>query len=58
MVPNGEFTPFGPRPSYVRLRVAGTFESGFYDLDANWAFLSLPDAQKAFDLPTSSTASN
>ena len=50
LVPNGELTPFGPRPSYVRLRVAGTFESGFYDLDANWAFLSLPDAQKAFDL--------
>jgi lipoprotein-releasing system permease protein len=50
LVPNGELTPFGPRPSYVRLRVAGTFESGFYDLDANWAFLSLTDAQKAFDL--------
>lgn len=50
VVPNGELTPFGPRPSYVRLRVAGTFESGFYDLDANWAFLSLTDAQKAFDL--------
>lgn len=50
VIPNGQITPFGPRPSYVRLRVAGTFESGFYDLDANWAFLSLPDAQKAFDL--------
>ncbi len=50
VIPNGQLTPFGPRPSYVRLRVAGTFESGFYDLDANWAFLSLPDAQKAFDL--------
>ncbi|MEO8052724.1 MAG: ABC transporter permease [Acidobacteriota bacterium] len=50
LVPNGELTPFGPRPSYIRLRVVGTFESGFYDLDANWAFLSLTDAQKAFDL--------
>lgn len=49
-VPNGELTPFGPRPSFVRFRVAGIFESGFYDLDANWAFTSLPDAQKAFDL--------
>ena len=49
-VPNGELTPFGPRPSFVRFRVAGIFESGFYDLDANWAFLSLPAAQKAFDL--------
>ena len=50
VIPNGQLTPFGPRPSYVRLRVAGTFESGFYDLDANWGFLSLADAQKAFDL--------
>src|SRR5579863_1990296 len=50
VVPNGELTPFGPRPSYVHLRVVGTFESGFYDLDANWAFLSLANAQKAFDL--------
>ena len=50
VVPNGQLTPFGPRPSYVRLRVAGTFESGFYDLDANWAYMPLPDAQKAFDL--------
>jgi lipoprotein-releasing system permease protein len=49
-VPNGELTPFGPRPSFVRFRVAGIFESGFYDLDANWAFVSLPVAQKAFDL--------
>jgi lipoprotein-releasing system permease protein len=50
LIPNGQITPFGPRPSYVRMRVVGTFESGFYDLDANWAFLSLPAAQKAFDL--------
>ncbi|HEV2200598.1 MAG TPA: ABC transporter permease [Bryobacteraceae bacterium] len=49
-VPNGELTPFGPRPGFVRFRVAGIFESGFYDLDANWAFTSLPAAQKAFDL--------
>jgi lipoprotein-releasing system permease protein len=50
LVPNGELTPFGPRPSYVRLRVAGKFESGFYDLDMNWAFMALPQVQKAFGL--------
>ena len=50
LVPNGQLTPFGPRPSYVRLRVAGMFESGFYDLDMNWAFMALPQVQKAFDL--------
>jgi len=49
-VPNGELTPFGPRPSYARFRVVGIFESGFYDLDANWAFTSLPVAQKTFGL--------
>ena len=50
VVPNGQLTPFGPRPSYVRLRVAGTFETGFYDVDTAWAFLALPEAQKAFGL--------
>jgi lipoprotein-releasing system permease protein len=50
LVPNGELTPFGPRPTFVRLRVAGTFESGFYDLDMNWAFMALPQVQKAFGL--------
>ena len=50
IVPNGELTPFGPRPSFVRFRVAGIFETGFYDVDNNWAFTRLPDAQKAFGL--------
>jgi lipoprotein-releasing system permease protein len=49
-IANGELTPFGPRPTLVRFRVVGTFESGFYDLDANWAFTSLPVAQKTFGL--------
>jgi lipoprotein-releasing system permease protein len=50
LVPNGELTPFGPRPSYAKLVVVGTFESGFYDIDMNWAFMSLPQVQKVFDL--------
>ncbi len=50
LIPNGELTPFGPRPSYVRMRVAGIFETGFYDVDSGWAYMSLPAAQKAFDL--------
>jgi lipoprotein-releasing system permease protein len=50
LVPNGQLTPFGPRPTFVSLRVAGTFESGFYDLDMNWAFMALPQVQKAFGL--------
>jgi lipoprotein-releasing system permease protein len=45
-----EMTPFGMRPANVRVNVVGIFESGFYDLDSNWAFMSLPAAQKIFGL--------
>ncbi len=44
--PQGELTPFGPRPSYHRFRVRGIFESGFHQLDAAWAFTTLNAAQK------------
>ncbi|MFN9296529.1 MAG: FtsX-like permease family protein [Acidobacteriota bacterium] len=44
--PLGELTPFGPRPSYHRLRIAGTIETGFYDVDSNFAFLALPQLQR------------
>ena len=51
LIPNGELTPFGPRPSYVRLRVAGIFETGFYDVDMTRSYMSLAEAQKAFQVP-------
>jgi lipoprotein-releasing system permease protein len=51
LVPNGQLTPFGPRPSYLRLRVAGIFETGFYDVDMTRGYMSLGEAQKAFDVP-------
>ncbi len=44
--PQGELTPFGPRPGIYRFRVIGIFESGFHELDAHWAFTSLRSAQK------------
>jgi lipoprotein-releasing system permease protein len=44
--PQGELTPLGPRPSYHRFRVVGIFESGFYELDAHWAFTTLQAAQR------------
>jgi lipoprotein-releasing system permease protein len=50
MIPYGEITPLGPRPSFVRFIVAGTFETGFYEADYSWAFTSLRAAQKAFGL--------
>ena len=46
MIPNGNITPFGPMPSYERVRVAGIFESGMYDFDNGWAFMKLEDVQR------------
>jgi len=48
--PQGELTPFGIVPKYVRFRVAGIFKSGFYDYDTTWAFTRLSDAQRLFGL--------
>ncbi|MCU0228534.1 MAG: ABC transporter permease [Bryobacterales bacterium] len=44
--PAGELTPFGPRPLSMRFRVVGIVETGFYDIDANWAFASLQNARR------------
>lgn len=48
--PQGELTPFGMVPKYNRFRVAGIFDSGFYDYDYSWAFARLTDAQRLFGL--------
>ena len=48
--PQGELTPFGMIPKYIRFRVAGIFDSGFYDYDATWGFVRLSDAQQLFGL--------
>ncbi|HEY6248550.1 MAG TPA: FtsX-like permease family protein [Candidatus Angelobacter sp.] len=48
--PQGEVTPFGLVPKFVRCKVAGIFDSGFYDYDNTWAFLRLADAQRLFGL--------
>lgn len=44
--PEGTLTPFGPQPRIQRFRVSGTFESGFFDFDDNWAYTSLGSVQK------------
>lgn len=44
--PLGELTPFGYRPAYHRLRVGGIVETGFYDVDANFAFMELGTLQR------------
>jgi lipoprotein-releasing system permease protein len=48
--PQGELTPFGMVPKYIRFRVAGIFNSGFFDYDSSWAFIRLSDAQELFGL--------
>jgi lipoprotein-releasing system permease protein len=48
--PQGELTPFGPVPTYTNFKVAGIFDSGFYDYDSTWAFIRLGDSQRLFSL--------
>jgi lipoprotein-releasing system permease protein len=48
--PQGELTPFGMVPKYIRFHVAGIFNSGFFDYDSSWAFIRLLDAQQLFGL--------
>jgi lipoprotein-releasing system permease protein len=43
--PQGRLTPFGLMPRTRRFRVAGVFDSGFYDYDENWCFMTLAAAQ-------------
>ena len=44
--PQGSLTPFGMLPRSRRFRVAGIFDSGFYDYDANWTFVTLASGQQ------------
>ena len=37
-------------PKYIRFRVVGIFNSGFFDYDSSWAFIRLADAQELFGL--------
>jgi lipoprotein-releasing system permease protein len=49
--PEGTLTPNGPTPRSVPFRVAGIFESGFYDFDDHWAFAALPTVQNLLSVP-------
>jgi lipoprotein-releasing system permease protein len=48
--PQGELTPFGIVPKYIKFKVIGIFDSGFYDYDTSWAFTRMSDAQRLFGL--------
>ncbi len=42
----GRLTPAGPSPKYKRFQVVGLFQSGFYQFDAQVAYLSLASSQE------------
>jgi lipoprotein-releasing system permease protein len=42
-----ELTPFGTRYVKRRFRVVGIFETGFFEVDDNWAYTSIGAAQRA-----------
>jgi lipoprotein-releasing system permease protein len=48
--PQGEMTPIGVRPNIRWFHVDGIFESGFFEIDDNWAYASLEATQKALSL--------
>jgi lipoprotein-releasing system permease protein len=48
IAPEGELSPFGKLPRSQTYKVVAIFESGLWDFDANWAFVSLRAAQRLF----------
>ncbi len=50
VAPSGQVTPAGVLPRLKQLTVAGVFDSGHYEYDANMALLNIDDAQLIFRL--------
>ncbi len=48
--PQPELTPWGPKIKQYDFRVVGIFETGFFELDANWAYVSLGSAQNVLSV--------
>lgn len=46
LVPGGNVTPLGTFPRVTRFRVGGIAESGMYEYDATFAYISFPEAGK------------
>jgi lipoprotein-releasing system permease protein len=45
-----EMLPVGVRPVKRRFKVSGLFETGFFEIDDNWAYLAMGAAQKALSV--------
>lgn len=48
--PSSRITPMGVIPKMKVFQVAGIFESGMFEYDANLAFISIPSAQNFFSM--------
>jgi lipoprotein-releasing system permease protein len=48
--PMGTITPAGMMPKYRRFEVVALFDSGMFEYDSSLAFISLPTAQRFFNL--------
>jgi lipoprotein-releasing system permease protein len=51
---DAQLTPLGLAPRYRRIRVAGIFQSGLYEYDATWAYVSLERAASFAGAPAGS----
>ncbi len=54
LYPMGRLTPLGMTTSQKTLRVAAIFESGLWDIDANWAYVNIDTARRLFSFPPGS----
>lgn len=52
--PMGRLTPLGMGISEKKLRVAAIFQSGLWDIDANWAYVNIGTARRLFSYPPGS----
>ena len=51
LYPMGRLTPMGMTASEKTFRVAAIFESGLWDIDANWAYVHIDAARRLFSYP-------
>ena len=56
IVPRGTLSPMGIVPRVRRFRVVGIFETGLYDLDSAWGYISLESARKLGGIPDSAVS--
>jgi len=54
LYPMGKLTPLGMTASEKTFRVAAVFQSGLWDIDANWAYIHIDAARRLFSFPPES----